>query len=89
VKEAYRERGILNLVRTRWMKMRMKGGEKKEGLTGIDRSVNLRANGGVVRLAETDLEMLVANVALHLGDIRGDFNGDVGDCVDGGVGGIG
>jgi hypothetical protein len=45
--------------------------------------------GRVVQLGQIDLVRLVADIALHFGDIRRDLNGDVGDGVDGGVGRIG
>jgi hypothetical protein len=63
------------------------GGEKR--LTRSDRSVNLWTKGRVVQLGQIDLVGLVADIALHFGDIRGDLNGDVGDGVDGGVRRIG
>ncbi len=68
------------------MRMREKRGKKRQ--TWSDRSVNLGSKGRVVQLGETDLVRLVANVALHFGDIRSDLDGDVGDGVDGGVGRI-
>ncbi len=64
----------------------MKEKRQGKGPTGNDRSVNLRRNGRVVQLlVETDLVRLVAGVALHFGNIRSDFHGDVGHSVDGGV----
>src|SRR5579863_10417430 len=98
--EAYREMERSDLMRTRETGMRtgMKGekgrkdGKGKDGekrLTGSDRSVNLGRKGRVVQLGQIDLVRLVADVALHFGDIRSDLNGDVGDGVDGGVGRVG
>ena len=65
----------------------MKEGRKKKnkGRTSIDRSVNLRGNGRDVQLGQTDLERLVADVALHFGNIRSYLNSNVRDSVDGGV----
>jgi hypothetical protein len=59
--------------------------KEKKRRTGDDRSINLRTNGRVVELVETDLVRLVAGVAFNFGNIRTDFHGDVGDGVDGGV----
>jgi hypothetical protein len=61
--------------------MRRMKEKQGKGQTRNDRSVN----NGRVGLVETDLVGLVAYVALHFGDIRRDFHGDVGDGVDGGV----
>ena len=61
------------------------GGGKKR-LTRSDRSVNLGRKG---RVGQIDLVRLVADITLNFGDIRSDLYGDVGDCVDGGVGRIG
>jgi hypothetical protein len=59
-------------------RMKEKQGKRQ---TGNDRS----ANHGRVVLVETDLEGLVAYVALYFGNTRSYFHGDVGDGVDGGV----
>jgi hypothetical protein len=66
-----------------------KGRRGEKRLTRSDRSVNLWTKGRVVQLGQIDLVGLVADIALHFGDIRGDLNGDVGDGVDGGVRRIG
>jgi hypothetical protein len=97
MEEAYREKGRSNLMRTgeTVMRMRMEMKEEKGGkgrgekrLTRSDRSANLWTKGRVVQLGQIDLVRLVADIAFDLGDIRSDFNGDVGDGVDGSVGRI-
>ncbi len=78
----YREEGRLGLIEMMMRRMKKKRQGKRR--TGNNRNVNLWRNGRVVELVE-NLERLVAGVALHLGNIRSNFHGDIGDGVDGGV----
>ena len=77
----YRDEGRWSPLGTGEMMRRRMGEKQGKRQTGNDRS----PTHGRVVLVETDLEGLLACVALHFGNTRSNFHGDVGDGVDGGV----